>query len=135
MNFAVHNRLHVALFIARARVLYKRIRAEYVGADLRAPFDLLHVALHGLRFRLTLLDLDFQELRTKHGEAHCLVLELRTLVLALYDDSRREMGNTHRGGNLVYVLTARAARMVNIDTDIVVVNFHFVIVLNLGHYL
>ena len=82
---------------------------------------------------MALFYLLFQELGTQHVKAHCLVLKLRTLVLALYDNPCRKVRNTHGRGYLIDVLTACAARMVNIDTDIVVVNLYFVVILYLGH--
>ena len=100
---------------------------------MRAPFNLFHVTLHCLRFFLALLDFQFQELGAEHVKAHRLVLELRAFVLALYHDPRREVGDTNGGRNLIDVLTACAARMVNVDTNIVVVDFHFVVVFDFGH--
>ena len=109
------------------------VRTEYIGAYLRAPFDFFHVAFHGVRLRLTFLYLLFEEFGTEHFEAHFLILELRTLVLALHDDSRGVVRDSDRRGHFVDVLAARAARMVNVDADIVVLDFHFVVVLDLGH--
>ena len=43
------------------------------------------------------------------------------------------MRDSHGGSHFVYVLPAGAARMIYIDADIVVFDFHFVIVLYFGH--
>ena len=133
MDIAVHNRLDIPLFVARSMVFCHSVRTEHVRTDLRAPLDIFYVAFHCLRFRLALLNLLFQELGTEHIKAHFLVLQLRAFVLALYHDPRGEVGDTNGGGHLIYVLTTCATRVIDIDTNIVVVDFYFVVLFYFGH--
>ena len=52
------------------------------------------------------------------------VLQLRTLGLAAYDNSRRNMGEANCGIGLVNVLTACARRTVSVHVNIGFANFH-----------
>ena len=60
---------------------------------------------------------------------------LRTLILALYNDTCRQMRNTDRRGRLIDVLTARTAGTVRIDTQIIHVDLYIEILLNIRHNL
>ena len=62
LQVAVHDRLHVAHFKARAVILDERLGAEHIGADLRAPLDLFGFALQCRLCLLALLNLLFNEL-------------------------------------------------------------------------
>ena len=80
------------------------------GPDLPAPLGGL---LGGL-----LLQLHVVELRPEVGHGLGPVLDLRPLVLAGDDDSRRKVGDADRGVRHVDVLSPRAARPVGVDFQV-----------------
>ena len=114
-------------------VLDEGVGAEDVGADLRAPLDLLGLALERRFRRHALLDLLFDELAAKVLERHLLVLELAALVLAGDDDTRREVRDTDGGLRLVDLLPACARGAVDVDADVLVADLHFAVVIHFGH--
>ena len=82
---------------------------------------------------LHLLLLQKIQLCFEHLHRFILVLMLRTLVLALYDNPRRDMRDTDRGRRLVDVLSACPARTVRIDTQIVHIDLDIDILLDIRH--
>ena len=60
---------------------------------------------------------------TQNSHRAVFVFELRPLVLARNDKSRRKVRDTHGGFRFVDVLTARARRAVNVDFQIFFIDF------------
>ena len=117
--FTVHDRLNIARFLARPVILNHGIGLENVAPYLAAPFDFLELALYIRHVLEAFALLYFEELTAKHAHCRLSVLYLAALVLALHDDACREMGDADSGGGLIDMLTARAARPICIDTDII----------------
>ena len=63
--------------------------------------------------------LKLKQFASEHPHGRLPVLYLAALVLALYHDSRGQVCDSYRRGSLIYVLTARAARTICIDSQIV----------------
>lgn len=118
LNFAVHDRLDVAHFIARTVILDQRIGTEDIGTDLRAPLDLFGLALERRLFLHSLFELFFKQAASEVLERHFLVLKLGTLVLTGNHDARREVRNADCGLRLVDLLSACARGTVHVDADI-----------------
>src|SRR6185437_4630894 len=112
-----------------AEVLHHLIGLKYIRADLVAPADIGLGGLIGLRLRLALLHLRFEQFRTQHVPGHSAVAVLRAVLLALHHDVGRDMGETDRRLGLVDVLAASTARphdvgahiaLVDVDLDAVI---------------
>ena len=63
--------------------------------------------------------LDFKQLAAEHTHCCFAVLNLAAFVLALNNDTRREMRYADRGGCFVNMLSACSARTISINTDII----------------
>ena len=109
-------------------VFHQRIRMEDIGADLAAPFDLLHLALDVGHLFLTLALAQLDELRAQHAHTVFTVMHLVAARLRGDDDARRKVRHTHGGAGLVDVLSARAAGVIGIHADILHIDFDFVVV-------
>ena len=101
---------------------------EDVGADLAAPFDLLHLALDVGHLLLALALAQLQQLGFEHADTVLAVVHLVAAGLGGDDDARRVVRHAHGGGGLVDVLSARArgvvhvrAHVLHVDLDLVVV--------------
>ena len=95
VDLTVHDSINVAFLVAGTVVLDKGVGHEYVGADLRAPLDVVLVPLNLLDGIQPLADLDIHELGLQHTESGFLVLELRALGLAGDHNARSLMGDTN----------------------------------------
>ena len=83
---------------------------------------------------LLFLLLPLGEFAAQHLHRLLAVLDLAALVLALHDDPGRDMRDAHRAVRLVDVLTARAAAAVGVYLQILGADYHFAVVLDLGHH-
>ena len=73
----------------------------------------------------------FVNARTQYFECFFLVLVLASLVLTVNHGARRNVNYSYSRFGLVDVLTARAARTVGLDDEVVLVYFN-VYIFNLG---
>ncbi|MPN60626.1 hypothetical protein SDC9_208355 [bioreactor metagenome] len=90
-------------------ILDKRVRHKDIGSDLAAPADFFLITLDIFNFieMLTLFDLNQFGLQHTHG--HLAVLMLASLHLTRYNDTRRDMGQTHSGRRFIDFLSACTA--------------------------
>jgi len=95
INTSIHDCLHVTVLVAGTGILDQGVGHEYVGADLRAPLDVVLVTLNLLDGIQPLADLDIHELGLQHADSGFLVLELRALGLAGDHNARSLMGDTN----------------------------------------
>ena len=116
-------------------ILYERVRHEDIGANLAAPRDFLLLALNVGDFFKVFTFLDLNELRDKHFHSHVAVLVLAAFHLAGNDNARRNVDQTHGRRGLVDLLSARTARTVHFHLNIVRVDFHAEVLVNLRHNL
>ena len=119
--------------MAGSVILHHGVGLEYVGTDLVAPADFLHLSTNAGKLLRVFLLLEHIQLRLQHLHGLILVLELGSLVLALHHDSGRKVGNTDGGGRLVDVLSACAAASVGIDPQILIVDLHVQILFDVRH--
>src|SRR5512146_2774898 len=96
LQVAVQHSINIADFCLGAMVLYKAIRRQHIGADLRAEIDVELGVLDFLRGLAFLLQLVFIQLRAQDAHGALAVLVLRTLVLATDHDAGRQVGDAYR---------------------------------------
>src|SRR3989337_970326 len=99
------------------------VLGEVVGADLLsalAAADLGAARIADLR--LLLFAFALEEAGAQDGHGLDAVLELRALVLALDGDASGHVGDAHRRGDLVDVLAAGAAGVVDLGAQVLVVD-------------
>ena len=99
-------------------VLDHRVRMKHVAADLASPRRRPSLASRGLHLLVALAFFQLDQLRPEHLHRRRLVLGLGALVLALDDDSGRQVGDAHGGIGLVDVLAAGAGGAVGVDPQI-----------------
>ena len=75
-------------------ILYHSIRLQYIGTDLVSPANLLHFASDIRKLLCIGFLLQHIQLGLQHLHRLVLILELGTLILTLYYDSGRNVGNT-----------------------------------------
>ena len=95
IQVTVHHRVHISRFMAGSVILHHGVGLEYVGTDLVAPADFLHLSTNAGKLLRVFLLLEHIQLRLQHLHGFVLILELGTFVLTLHHDSRRNMGNTY----------------------------------------
>ena len=123
IEVAVQHALRITDLETRPLVLDLLVRVQDVVADrLAAEADVLDIAalLRQLGFAFLLGELG--EARFEDPHRRLLVRCLRALVLALGDDSRRQMRDPHGGIGLVHVLAAGALRAVGVDPQVALVD-------------
>ena len=113
-------------------VLHHPIRLQHVRPDLAAPCNVELAVLDRLRFRLLFLQFVLEQPRTQHLHADFFVLVLRSLVLTLDDNVGRQMCNTYRRVGGVHVLATLSARTIRVDSELVLVDFDFNRIVDLG---
>ena len=118
VEVAVHDRVDVAGFVLRAEVLHQLVGLHHVAADLAAPLYSLLRTLDFVDFLALLLQLNLVELRLQHLHGLLAVLRLRARDLALDDDARGMVVQTHGRFHLVDVLSAGSAASVGIPGDV-----------------
>ncbi|ABA50496.1 hypothetical protein BURPS1710b_3601 [Burkholderia pseudomallei 1710b] len=106
------------------------VRADPLGAVARADQALAR----GCLLRVLLVILLVLDPRGEHLQRAILVLVLRAVVLALDDDSRRDVRDAHRRIGLVDVLAARARRAERVDPQIGRIDLDFADLVGLGHH-
>src|SRR5687768_7441656 len=99
-------------------ILDELVGVEHIAADLTPEADVLRRASFLGELSLPLLLLELDEPRFEDPERRLLVRGLRALVLALDDDSRRQMRDPDRGVGLVHVLAAGAGGTVGVDAEV-----------------
>src|SRR5699024_5382014 len=120
VNVAVHDRVDVAVFKARPRVLGEGVGHEDVAADGAAEVY-LHLDALDVRYLLQVLALLYlRELGAEHLAAVFEVLEVAALDLAGDDDAGGDVRETDGGGGLVDLLPARAGGAENVHLDVLV---------------
>ena len=130
---AVHDGVDVAVFIARAGVLYERVGHEDVAANGAAEVYLhLHALDVAYLFKVLAL-LYLGELRAEHVLAVFKVLEVAALDLRGDDYARRDVRQAHGRGGLVDLLPARARGAVDVHLDILVAQLYLARVGYLRH--
>lgn len=118
-NVAVHDSLNIAGLLTRAMILDHCVGLENIAANLAAPFDFFHFTLNIRHVFHAFAFLDFKQLAAEHTHCCFAVLNLAAFVLALNNDTRREMRYADRGGCFVNMLSACSARTIGINTDII----------------
>ena len=121
----------VAGLVAGPQVLDHLVRVQDVAPDLVAPAGLDVLALELPDLGLLLLERALEQAGLEDLDRHLLVLGLASLVLALGDDARREVGQPDRRIGLVDVLAAGALRAEGVDPDLVPVELDLDVVLGL----
>ena len=109
IELTIHHRLYISCFRIRTMILDHRIRLENIRTYLAAPFDLLLIAFKLRQLGFLLFQLQFKEFGTQHLQTLLTILQLRTLILALHDNTGRFMCHTHRGRSLIDMLPASTA--------------------------
>ena len=99
-----------------------RYGRERVGADLAAERDVALLARDLRELVGALLAHAFGQARGEDLHRACLVLGLRSLVLARHDDAGGQVGDAHRGVGDVHVLAAGARRPVGVDAQVLLVD-------------
>src|SRR3954467_10704230 len=120
VEIAVEDALRVSDFKVGAEVFHKLIRVEDIAADLAPEAGRDDGSALFRHLLLPLLLEPLGEARTKDLHRRVLVRRLGALVLALDDDSRREVRDPHRRVGLVHVLAAGARGAVGVDPQVVV---------------
>ncbi len=113
-----------------AQVLDHLIGLQDVRPDLPAPADFGFRILGRLGGVLALLQFHLVQARTQHRHRLGAVLVLRTVVLALHDDTGRLVRDADRAFRLVDVLAAGAGRAVGVDAQVLVVDFDVYVVVD-----
>ena len=90
-------------FDAGAQILDTGV-IQHIGTDLAAPTDIRLGLFQGLFLSVLLLNFQLVELGFQLLHTLVFVFVLGTVVLALYHDTGRNVGNTHRGFGSVNVL-------------------------------
>ena len=109
VNISIHYCLDIAVFVSCSRILCKSVGHKYVGADLRAPFDICLVALNILNPLKIFADFDFKKLLFKHLKSRFLVLKLASFSLTSDHDARGLVKDADSGVRFIDMLTARSA--------------------------
>ena len=109
VQFAVHDGGHLADLMSGPMVFDHLVWLKHVGTDLTAPGDILFSPTIALNsgFLLALFQLKQAGAQNFHGSV--AVLELGPLVLALHDDTGRDVCNADGGFHFVDVLPSGAA--------------------------
>src|SRR5712691_2237648 len=128
VEVAIHDGLDVANLQTGAMVLDELVRVERVRADLAAERDLLLVPGQlGQLIALLFLG-DLVEARLEDTQRGVPVAELRTLVLTLDDEPRRQVRDSHGGVRRIDALPSRARRAKDVDPQIVLADADFDVV-------
>src|SRR3989442_7617203 len=128
LEVAIHDGLDVANLQTGAMVLDELVRVEGVRADLAAECDLLLVPGQ-LGQLLALLFLgDLVEACLEDTQRGVPVAELRTLVLALDDEPRRQVRDAHGRVRGIDALPSRARRAKDVDPQLVLADADFDVV-------
>ena len=130
-SVAVEHRRGVADLDAGAQILDARL-IEHVAADLIAPAHVGLRVLEHLRGGVALVELELVELRLQHLHGGRAVLVLAALALAGDHDAARHVRDAHRRFGLVHVLTAGAARAVDIGAQVRRIDLDVDVVVDLG---
>ena len=110
-------------------VLDEFIRLEDVVADLLSPFGRFAGAELVDTFGF-LFELELSKFSAEDFESFFLVLELRTFVLDCDDDIGREMSNADGGVRCVDGLTTMTAGVIDVDTEVFIVDDDFIVVVD-----
>ena len=105
-------------------VFYHRIRLHDIGTNLVSPANLLDFTADTGKLLCILLLLQQIQLCFQHLHRFVFVHVLGTLILALYDNTSRNMGNTDSRIRLVNVLSTCSTGTVGINTDIFISNLY-----------
>lgn len=122
VQVAVENVVRRAAGNAGAQVFDHLIGLQHVGADLVAPADLGLGSGFGAGSVLALLQFGFIHAGTQHVPGLGTVLVLRALLLALHDDTGRDMRDAYGRVSGVDVLTTGARRTIGIDAAVAFVD-------------
>ncbi len=106
------------------------VLGEVVRADALTAVDRAHLRLaRGRGLRFLALDLHLTQPRLEHAQRGLLVLQLRLLVLAADDDTRRQVGDAHGRVGRVDTLPTRAGAAIDVDLEVVRAELDLVVVL------
>ena len=109
IQLAVHNGRDVSNLCVGSMILDQLIRLKHIGPNLASETDLLFFTDERGELLFLLFLLQLVESCAQNFHRAGFVLELRAFVLALHDDSTRQMCDADRGLNLVHILPAGAA--------------------------
>ena len=115
LKVTVQNTLHISHFVVCSQVFDHLVGLEYIAPHLTTPGCLTLFAPNLIEVSLTLQSGTLGETRLEHRHGPRLVLELRSLVLALHDDPRGKVGDPYSTVGGVDMLTAGTLRSVGVD--------------------
>src|ERR687891_194522 len=115
---SIEDGLRVPDLVVGAVVLYELVRVEHVRADLTPEADVLRGSPLPRELRLALFLLELGETGAEDAERGLLVRRLGALVLALDDDSGRDVRDADGAIGLVHVLSSGPARAVRVDAEV-----------------
>ena len=113
-------------------IFHHAIGLKNIRANLIAPRYLLFSIVQGFELLLLLSKHSIVEPSPEHLHRHVAIAMLGTLVLALRDDTGRNMGDADGRVRNVDVLASFAARPVSIDAEILLIDFDFHLFVDLG---
>ena len=125
IQIAVHDRCGIAGLVTGAMVLDHVVRMKYIGANLAAPGNIHLGAFQFFQLFLFFLELFLVKLGQQYLHGSVSIAVLRPLVLALYNDARRDVRDAHGRAGLVHVLASGAAGPISVDAQILFVNVDF----------
>ena len=130
MDVTIHNSLCITCFKIRAVIFHHIVRVEDVAANLTPPLYLFLGLFDVLYLRHFLFFLELVELRFKHLHRVGFILPLRTLILALYDDTGRGVSDTYGGFDFIDVLTTSSSSAVSVYFQIAWIDFDLDIIVH-----
>ena len=121
--------------MSTAVVFHHLVRMEDVAANLAPPARNHRLAPDARQLIFARADLHLDQLASEHLLCRLAVLHLRSLILAGDDGVGRNVRESNRRFRLVDVLPACATRSKGVDADLVPVQHHILIVLDLRDHL
>ena len=128
---AIKHSLSVTGFDASTQILDSTL-IEYIGTNLAAPAHIGFALFNDRRLRASLLHFEFVQLGLELIHRRCLVLVLRTVILALHDDVRRQMRDAHGRLCSIDVLATGTTGPVHIDSQVRRIDVDVNVVVNFG---
>src|SRR5690606_11173383 len=122
IQISVQDGFNLACLNRGAMILHHSIRMENIRPNLVSPGDVGFLILHLLELCPPACYLQFIELGSEDLHRRLAVAMLRPLILTLYNNARRDMGDAHRRVGYVYVLPTGSRRTIGIDPEILLFN-------------
>ena len=131
IDIAIQHSIHITDCQLRAVIFNQPIRSKNIASNLAAEVDLELCIFELTVLGAFLVHLEFVKLCPELLHRARAILMLRSLILALHDDTRGQMSHANGRVRTIHVLAARAACPERIDSKIFRPNIDLDLVINL----